>query len=356
MRIKVWLREWPFFLALALLMGTGLVNQFSAGGETLFWRQALWMGGGLLILFLLGSLDYRKLFTLQRLLGIYLVFLGLLLFMAFQHQRWIYFGGFSLQPSEFAKPLIVALLAALFSENRKEEVSASLLGVSVVLVLIPSVMVAVTDLDQAFLLLVIGATVIMFAGIPKRLCIGLLVLGTLCVLVIGPLVWQHLKPYQRARLEAFLRPGKAHKRWSYQTRQALIALGSGGLTGQGFKQGLSSKLHYLPAKHTDLAFAVWAEEWGFAGSMVVLSLYALLIGWILKIAYSAKDMLGRFLAFGCAAVFFWEVFLNLGGVVHLLPAASLPLPFLSYGGSSIFVNMIMLGFAVSVMKRRFSFL
>ena len=356
MRIKIWFYDWPFFFALVFLMVAGLVNQMSAGGQALFLRQALWMGGGLLLFSVFWWLDYHKIFTFQRILGLYLGFLGLLLLMALKHKRWVYFGGFSLQPSEFAKPLIVALLASLFSENREEIISPSLLGVSLALVLIPVVLIAVTDLDQAFLLLVIAATVILFAGISKRILIGILILGMMSFLVIGPLVWKQLKPYQKARLEAFLKPGKTHKRWSYQTRQALIALGSGGLTGQGFKQGLSSKLHYLPAKHTDLAFAVWGEEWGFVGSVAVVSLFALLIGCNLKAAYFAKDMLGRFLAFGCGATLFWEVFFNLAGIVRLLPAASLPLPFLSYGGSSVFANMIMLGFAASVMRRRFSFL
>jgi len=356
MRTKIWFFDGSFFLALICLMAAGLINQMSAGGEPLFFRQALWIGAGLLLFCAFWWLDYRKILAFQRLLVLYLGFLALLLFMAFRHQRWLYFGGFSLQPSEFAKPLIVALLAALFAENQKEVLSPFLLGVSLVLVLIPVVLIAVTDLDQAFLLGVIAATVILFAGISRKILIALLILGGVSFLVMGPLIWKQLKPYQKARLEAFLRPGKTQKRWSYQTRQALIALGSGGLTGQGFKQGLSSTLHYLPAKHTDLAFAVWGEEWGFVGSATVVALFALLIACNLKAAYMAKDMLGRFLAFGCAVALFWEVFFNLAGVVRLLPAASLPLPFLSYGGSSVFANMIMLGFSASVMRRRFSFL
>ncbi len=356
MRLRIWLADWPFFLALLLLMAAGLLNQMSAGGPSLFVRQAVWSILGLGIFVLFWFWDYRRLLTFQRLWGVYGVLLLLLLGMALKHQRWLYLGGFSLQPSEFTKPLIVCLLAVIFAENPGPVLPAKYLFLALILALGPAILIAVSDLDQAFLLLVIAASMIFLAGLPRRILVGGAILGLAMGLVIGPLVWKQLKPYQKARLEAFFKPGKTQKRWSYQTEQALIAVGSGGLAGQGFKRGLSSKLHYLPAKHTDLAFAVWAEEWGFLGATPVILLFMLLIGWLLRAAYLARDCLGRFLAFGSAAILFWEVFFNLGGVLHLLPAASLPLPFLSYGGSAMFANMIMLGIAASVMRRRFSFL
>ena len=311
---------------------------------------------GLGVFSLAAFLDYRRFRAFQKLLGLYLVFILLLLFLAFTHQRWLHLGPLSIQPSEFAKPFLVVLLASLFSESQEEHLSWPLLAGATILALGPVLLIAISDLDQAFLILVIACSLILFAGLSRK---TLLVLGAgffLLSTLAGPVVWKHLKPYQRARLISFFKPGKTHKRWSYQTRQALIAVGSGGLTGQGFKRGLSSRLHYLPAKHTDLAFAVWAEEWGFAGSLLVLTLYSFILSCLLKAAYQARDLMGRFLVFGAACVLFWEIFFNIGGVIHLLPAASLPLPFLSCGGSALCSNMILLGLATSVMIKRFSFI
>jgi len=141
----------------------------------------------------------------------------------------------------------------------------------------------------------------------------------------------------------------------YQILQSLIAVGSGGFTGLGFQEGLSSRLNYLPEKHTDLAFAVWAEEWGFLGAGFVLLLFTALIILILRRACELRDPLGRHLCFGVATMFFWEVLINAGGILHLLPVASVPMPFLSYGGSSVLVNLAGLGLAFAVLRRRYSF-
>ncbi len=356
MRLQTWLGEWPFFLALAALMGCGLLNQLSAGGGGYFWRQALFFGLGISAFLLFYLLDYRRILTFQRVFCVYLLLVLLLGYMALAGKRWLYFGLFSVQPSEFAKPVLVVLLALLFCHHREAYLRFSLFVWANLLVAIPVIFIAVSDLDQAFLVFLVGESLIFLAGLSRRLLLGLILAGLAISFVIGPPLWRQLKPYQRARIMAFLKPGKTQKRWSYQTRQALIAVGSGGLLGQGFRQGLSSRLHYLPAKHTDLAFAVWAEEWGFVGSGAVLFLYGLIIFYGLRAGYLARDCLGRFLAFGAVAVLFWQVFINLGGVLRILPTASLPLPFLSYGGSSILSNMIMLGIMASVMRRRFSFL
>ncbi|MBX6422674.1 FtsW/RodA/SpoVE family cell cycle protein [Thermosulfurimonas sp. F29] len=356
MRIKIWLVEWPFFLALFGLFACGLLNQYSAGGWSHFVRQALFMGTGVVVFLGLYFVDYRRLLTWPRIFSIYMMYVLLLLYMAVSGKRWLVFGGFSVQPSEFAKPLLVALLALFFAHQHEPRLRFPLFVLANLLIGVPMVLIAVTDLDQAFLLFLIGESLIFMAGLSRRLILAIAVAGLALSLMVGPPFWRHLKPYQRARILAFLKPGKTQKKWSYQTRQALIAVGSGGLLGQGFRKGLSSRLHYLPAKHTDLAFAVWAEEWGFVGSILVLALYALLVFYALKAGYLARDPLGRFLAFGAAMGLFWQVFVNLGGVLHILPAASLPLPFLSYGGSSILSTLIMLGMVASVMRRRFSFL
>ncbi|HFC97992.1 MAG TPA: rod shape-determining protein RodA [Thermosulfurimonas dismutans] len=356
MRIKIWFSEWPLFLVLALLLVGGLLNQWSAGGSYYLKRQALFMGVGLMVFAGLSYLDYRRYLTTHWVLGLYLGLVGVLVLMALGGKRWLVLGPVSFQPSEMAKPVLIILLAYLFSQQERPYLSWPLFLGANLLILLPVVLIAVTDLDQAFLVLLVAENVIFLAGLSRRLWVGLLVAGAIVSFLVGPPLWNHLKPYQKARLLAFLQPGKTQKRWSYQTRQALIAVGSGGLWGQGFRRGLSSRLHYLPAKHTDLAFAVWAEEWGFVGSSIVVVLYGLLVFYGLRAAYLARDLQGRFMAFGCSVALFWQVFINLGGVLRILPTASLPLPFLSYGGSSVVVNMIMLGIIASVLRRRFSFL
>jgi len=353
-RLSSWLRDWPFHLVVLVLTGLGLLNQWSAGGPHYFWRHLLFSLLGLGIYGVVVWADYRR-WTLGKAAWIYLAFLVLLTYMGLTHKRWLYAGGFSLQPSEFLKPLLVVFLSLLFSGVEAPVLPAFLFGGGLVAVSLPAFLVALTDLDQAFLILVIGFTLIVFAGLSRRLALGLFLSAVVAGSLAGPILWHHLKPYQKARIIAFLKPGKTQKRWSYQTQQALIAVGSGGLKGQGFGKGLSSRLHYLPAKHTDLAFAVWAEEWGFLGTSFLLLFYGLVWGWGLRTAYQARDQLGRFLAFGATACLFWQISINLGGVIRLLPTASLPLPFLSYGGSAYLTNMILLGIIASVQRRRFSF-
>ncbi|QJA06100.1 hypothetical protein FVE67_04500 [Thermosulfurimonas marina] len=353
--MKAWLRDWPFHLVVFLLVILGLLNQWSAGGPHYFWRYLLFSFGGLVVYGIFIFWDYRR-WALGKVFWLYLLYALLLAYLALTHRRWLYFGGFSLQPSEFAKPLLVVLLGLFLSGLEGEVLSLPFFLGAMGVVLLPALLIASTDLDQAFMIVLIGFTIVSFAGLSRRLILGLSLLALLTGFLVGPVLWHHLKPYQRARITAFLKPGKTQKRWSYQTQQALIAVGSGGLKGEGFGKGLSAKLHYLPAKHTDLAFAVWAEEWGFLGSTLLLTLYGVLLGLGLRAAYLARDHLGRFLAFGATACLFWQIFINLGGVIRLLPTASVPLPFLSYGGSAYLTNMILLGIIASVLKRRFSFM
>lgn len=349
--------DWWLLVVLLGLLLAGALNQASASMEgVLFKKQLIWFGSGLIIFFALAFYDYRKLLSPRLVIVSYFVLLVLLVILLFKHTRWLRLGGFSVQPSEFAKLVLIVVFSMVLSHRKDPKYldRRTFLTISI-FALPPILLVAAGDLDQGGILFLIFFSYLLAAGIPKRLFLSLLLGCILVGAVAGPKLWAVLKPYQRARVEAFLNPEAFKLDRGYQILQALIAVGSGGLTGQGFKEGLSSRLNYLPEKNTDLAFAVWAEEWGFIGTSVVLILFAALIFLILRLSFQVRDPLGRMLCFGAATMFFWEISINIGGILHLLPVASIPLPFLSYGGSAVLVNLATLGLVFAVSRRRYSF-
>ncbi len=347
---------WPIVGLTFFLMLAGALNQASATmGGILFKKQLLWFFLGTILLVSISLSDYRKLLSLRLVFFAYLGLTGILLFLAVRHTRWLHLPGVGIQPSEFAKLLLVVLSALILCRQEEEGLDLRsflyLSAFSFPLIFL----VAATDLDQGGMLFLIYLSFLAVAGLPKSLVLGALGAGIILAVTLGPYLWRLLKPYQRARVEAFLNPEAFALDRGYQILQALIAVGSGGFKGFGYQEGLSSRLNYLPEKHTDLAFAVWAEEWGFLGASLVILAFFLLIFFILRLAREVRDPLGRYLCYGVASMLFWEVFINIGGILHLLPVASVPLPFLSYGGSSVLVNMAAIGLVLSISRRRYSF-
>jgi rod shape determining protein RodA len=172
-------------------------------------------------------------------------------------------------------------------------------------------------------------------------------------MLAAPAAWPFLKDYQKQRLLTFLDPEKDPLGAGYHIIQSKIAVGSGQFWGKGFLQGTQSQLYFLPEQHTDFVFSVFAEEWGFAGSALLLLCYTGLILWGLQIARTCKDRFGQFLAVGVTALIFWQVFINLCMVTGLLPVVGIPLPLLSYGGSSLVTTMLALGILLNIRMRRF---
>jgi len=349
--------DWPLFLIILLLLVAGALNQASAAmGGVFFKKQILWFGLGLGLFWGLSFCDYRKLLHSRLVMGAYFLLLVVLLFLLFKHTRWLRIAGFGIQPSEFAKLLLIVILSLILSQRKDPDYLDGYTFFLMSLFAWPLILlVAAGDLDQGGMLFLIYLSYLWVGGVPKKWAIAFLVGGLLFGVIAGPKLWSLLKPYQRERVEAFLNPEAFKLSRGYQILQSLIAVGSGGFTGLGFQEGLSSRLNYLPEKHTDLAFAVWAEEWGFLGAGFVLLLFTALIILILRRACELRDPLGRHLCFGVATMFFWEVLINAGGILHLLPVASVPMPFLSYGGSSVLVNLAGLGLAFAVLRRRYSF-
>ncbi|MCP4338271.1 MAG: FtsW/RodA/SpoVE family cell cycle protein, partial [Desulfobulbaceae bacterium] len=170
----------------------------------------------------------------------------------------------------------------------------------------------------------------------------------------GLFAWEQLlKPYQKQRIQTFLDPEKDPMGHGYQILQSKIAVGSGGKFGNGYMEGTQGHLHFLPERHTDFAFSVWAEEWGFAGSVIFIGTYFLLLLWGLYVAMYAKDRFGVLLAFGVVMLIFWQAVINLFMIMGFLPVVGIPLPLVSYGGSSLLTTMLGLGLLMNVRMRRF---
>jgi rod shape determining protein RodA len=354
--------DWTLLGLVLAVAGLGLLNLYSAshaGGEagTAFVRQATWLGAGLVLMLLVALPDYRLLETYAYLLyGLSLVLLVWVLIFGKSvsgGQRWIQVAGVAFQPSELAKVALVSVLARYFLGSEPgERYSLRELAVPAALLLPPFLLIALEpDLGTALLLGAIFFSLVMFVGLRWQSLLTVFLAG-LAALPVG---WAMLKDYQKSRVLTFLDPYTDPLGAGYHVIQSKIAVGSGMLLGKGFLKGTQSHLYFLPERHTDFIFSVWAEEWGFAGSLAALLLYAALILWALNIARRSRERFGRLLAFGLAANIFWQAVVNVGMVLGLLPVVGVPLPLFSYGGSSVLSIMISMGLLMSISMRRFIF-
>jgi rod shape determining protein RodA len=218
------------------------------------------------------------------------------------------------------------------------------------LVLVPFLLIVrQPDLGTAFLVFLIASSMTLFVKIEKRAFLSILGFCT----VIFPLVWFFLKAYQKRRILTFLNPDRDPLGAGYHIIQSKIAIGSGMITGKGYLKGTQNSLSFLPEQHTDFIFSVFAEEWGFVGSLILIVIFLILIIWALNIAYGCRDPFGTILSVGVSAMIFWQVVVNIGMVMGLMPVVGIPLPFISYGGSSIVTMMISVGLLINVSMRRF---
>ncbi|WP_432823507.1 rod shape-determining protein RodA [Trichloromonas sp.] len=355
--------DWVLLLVVGMIAGIGILNLYSAtsswatSATPIYLKQIYWLGMGLTIALVVSSIDYRHL----EYSGFFFYFgnvallLVVLLFgkTSMGATRWLNLGVFNLQPSEIMKIVIIITLARYFSQqghfrgfNLKQLVMpALLLGLPAVLIM------KQPDLGTAMLVLFIGGSMSLFAGIRRSALAVLVLLGS----AAAGGGWFLLKGYQKQRILTFLDPENDPLGAGYHIIQSKIAVGSGGFWGAGFMQGTQSQLSFLPERHTDFAFSVFAEEWGFTGSLVLLCLYLFLVIWGIYIARRAADMFGMMLAVGVVAMLFWHIVVNLGMVIGLLPVVGVPLPLFSYGGTSMVTTMIGTGLLLNVSMRRFMF-
>ncbi len=355
--------DWVFFLMFILIVAMAMANLYSStwvegreGPSAIFMKQLYIFLAGMVMISLLIAIDYSELMKLHLLL--YGTVLLLLLYTAFtgqfiaKTQRWINLGFFHLQPSEPAKIVLVISLASYYSRRECPEgyglrdliIPGLLTGVPFVLILIQP------DLGTALMLGILFVSMTLFVRLRRSTLLSLGGMG-ITLMVIG---WKFLlKPYQRARIETFLNPESDPMKNGYQVTQSKIAVGSGGLTGKGFLEGPQGHLHFLPERHTDFAFSVWAEEWGFAGTLFFLGCYFFMLLWGINIAMGARDRFGVLLAFGLVMLIFWQAIINLGMIMGLLPVVGIPLPLVSYGGSSLLTTMAAVGILLNIRMRRF---
>jgi len=353
--------DWGFLGAALILMGIGVATILSAtfaGRNTgLEVKQLYAIALGLVGMLVVVSLDYRRL--VDRAPVLYLAAVGVLVYvLAFGPRiagtrRWFMGpGGFQVQPSEFAKLVAALLVAKLFAEAKKETLGLFVLLVPGAAVGLMVVLIAAEpDLGTAFTLVPLFLTVAFLAGLRVRAILGVV----LVMMVVGSLGWMFaLKEYQKSRIYTFLDPNLDPRGAGYQKIQSEIAVGSGGVAGKGYKQGTQSQLGYLPARHTDFIFSVLAEENGFVGVVAVLGLYMFILWRAFETAQMARDRVGAFLAAGIAAILSFQVIYNVAMVAGLVPVKGLPLPLMSYGGSSVLSSLFAVGLILNVRMRRFA--
>jgi rod shape determining protein RodA len=286
---------------------------------------------------------------------LYLMMMGLLVLVmvlgktALGATRWINLGFFQFQPSELAKLALVVVLAKFFSKNYDQMDRPKYLALSLIYMLLPTGLVLIQpDLGTALVLGFIWLSMVMVTRVKKAH------LAALAVVAVGalPLVYRFLKPYQRTRLLTFMNPMADPLGTGYNVAQSTIAVGSGQWFGRGLASGSQSQLNFLPSQHTDFIFAVLAEKLGFLGGTLILVLFAVMLLRGLVIAYRAADRFGMFLAVGLVAMMLFHIFINVGMNLGIVPVTGIPLPFISYGGTSLLIGCIAIGLMESVAVRR----
>jgi len=354
--------DWLLVIVTLLLAVISLLNIYSVTSEgqgrtDMVVKQLSWFILGFTILILMTTFDYHTLsaFAYPLYLLILLALVAVLVTgpVISGSQRWIRFGGFSFQPSEFAKLAMILVLARYFSNKKRGDTASFLdLVITGILLCIPlALILKQPDLGTAMLLVPIFTAIIFTMGLDwKYFAVG----GILGVSVT-PLMWMHLKEYQRNRLISFINPDKDPLGSGYHVIQSKIAIGSGGFWGKGYMQGSQSQLNFIPEQFTDFIFSVIGEEWGFIGTLTVLTLYFILIYRGLYIASKAKDRLGTLIAVGVVTMLVMHVMINMGMCIGIMPVTGVPLPLMSYGGSAVLSNLAGIGLLLNIQIRRFMF-
>lgn len=387
--------DWPMVLAVLGLMGIGFIFIASAtlakdSAAALPWhrqdhfKQLIWYAGGAGLAAVACLTSYRRIarwavvgYWFSILLLIAVLIPGIGTSHGWGAQRWIDLGPFQFQPSELAKLAFILTLANFLSRPEDELYHLRPFAQAIGLAVLPFVLILKEpDLGSALVFLPVGLVMMFVAGVPwRRLvvfvgAVGLVVVLLLVDILFAPPSWQiKLEPYQRKRLLVYFgvdfvganateaerqRAVREFRDASHNVQQALISVGSGGLTGKGWRQGTQNALGYLPraVAHNDFIFSVIAEESGFLGSVTVVVLYTVLLFSGLRIASQARDRLGRVLAIGIVALLFCHVFINIGMNIRLMPVTGIPLPLLSYGGTSVLCSLVAMGLLLNVQLYR----
>jgi rod shape determining protein RodA len=351
--------DWLLFIFVLVICGLGVMEIYSATLHTKFAgvhiKQVYWIVAGMLAMFAFSMVNYQVL--LESVHWMYLVsiasLVGVMLFgqKYLGARRWIRLpGGQHFQPSEWVKLILILAVARYFADLRQRELSLPDLVKAGLLVGVPMLMVLTQpDLGTSLTYVPIALMGIYLGGLRPKHAMIILVAGAL----LAPVAWHVLKPYQRERLTSFMEPEADPRGSGYQVQQSLIAVGSGGLWGKGMAHASQTHGMFLPVPQTDFIFAAWAEEHGFVGAMGILLLYFMVLMRLIQNAQTAPDRAGTFVVMGVVAVLAFHILINVGMVVGFMPVTGIPLPLMSYGGSSVLFMFLALGIVMNIRMRRF---
>ena len=352
--------DWPLIMTVCALCAIGLLNLYSATRGTRhhakFDTQLQWnMLIGAIGFIVVTVIDYRTLVRVAWIgLGIAIVLLVVVRLLGQDalgkgSYRWFNLGGIRIQPSELAKLMVILALARMFQEGELKRFTWPQLVASCAALALPIGLIALQpDLGTAVLL----GLIILTVGFLVMQPVWPMVIVTLAGLLAIPIVWLTMYDYQRNRILAFLDPSSAPTGDGWHTRQSIFAVGSGKIWGKGYGEGTQNQFDFLPEHWTDFPYSVWAEEWGFVGSVFLLALFGFLLVWILNVALSARDRVGAVICVGVGAMTFWHVVVNIAMVLGLAPVVGVTLPFISYGGSSLVVFLCAMGLVANVSLRK----
>lgn len=350
-------------IAMFLIFVIGVAAIYSATkirglpvAESFFSRQVYWMGIGLAILTIVVAIPYQRFIDVSYVLyGINILLLVLVLVVGQARlgaQRWFSVGGFAFQPSEFIKLSLILALSHYVGTKKDAMGELKSLIVPSILMGIPFVLVLIQpDLGTALLLVPIFLSILVIGG-AKLKYIGMMILAGLAAL---PVFWHFLRDYQRQRLLVFINPNIDPLGSGYTIIQSKIAVGSGGLLGKGWLAGTQNQLNFLPERHTDFIFSVIGEEFGFVGAMAVVLLFFFIVKRALGTAALTSDMYGKAIASGIGILIGFQVVINIAMTIGLMPVVGIPLPLVSYGGSSLIATVIAIGLLINVGMRRSTF-
>lgn len=359
--------DWSILFVALVLSLIGVITIYSATRPVLdaeqqsfYLKQLYWIGISLICFFLIVSVDYRWFIRFAYFFFIFGIVLLIVVLAVGEKslgsQRWIPVGFFSFQPSEFFKIFFIVAVSRYLSGLGQNVTLGfkELLKMALIFFLVPSILILKQPhLGTVMILLFIFLSLVITAGTKKRIIVVAIIIGVISLPFVGNVLWEGLKEYQKQRIIAFIDPYVDPQGVGYHINQSKVSIGSGGFWGKGYLRGTQGPLRFLPEKHTDFIFSVFAEEWGFIGSIVLFFMYLFIILRGLDTARRARDLSGSFLALGVTFILFFYFIINIGMTVGMVPVVGVPLPFISYGGTALLSNFLALGILTNVRMRRF---
>jgi rod shape determining protein RodA len=354
--------DWPLIVAIVALCTVGLLNLYSATRgvrhHAKFDTQVQWVVVGVIAFVVATVVDYRAMVRLAWIgLGVAVALLLVARVLgrsadATHHgvtYRWLNIAGMGIQPSELVKFMVILVLGRIFQDTEPSSYAPRVLLGRLAILAVPIVLIAIQpDLGTAILV----GLIVLSVGFLAMPSLWPMIYLTIAGLLAIPILWETMHDYQQKRILSFIDCGIAPTKECWHTQQSIYAVGSGKIWGKGYLEGTQNQFNFVPEHWTDFPYSVWAEEWGFAGSVVLLAIFGFLLVWTLNVALSARDRVGSVICVGVAAMTFWHVVVNVAMVLGIAPVVGVTLPFISYGGSSLVTFFLVTGLVANVSLRK----